>query len=84
MEYLIVLLVLVLVLFWVLAWAIRQALFVSYRRQVEDACGAGVSCRFEVVAGDARPQQIYDGVIRVGEAWLAWHGVPRRSLVGRN
>lgn len=82
MNYLFV--ILVISSFWILWLVVHQALFESYRRQVEDACGAGVRCRFDVVDGDVRPQQIYDGVIRVGEVWLVWHGVPKRSLTGRN
>lgn len=81
MSYLIV--ALVISGFWTMAWAIHQSLFVDYRRQVAAECGAGDDCRFQIVEGGARPQQIYAGVVRVGEEWLVGHGVPSRSLAGR-
>lgn len=65
-------------------FVVRVALFTSYRRQVAAECGADEGSRFTIVAGGARPQQIYAGVVRVGEEWLVGHGVPLRSLAGRN
>ena len=64
--------------------AVRVALFTNYRRQVAAECGADEGSRFMIVAGGARPQQIYVGVVRVGEEWLVGHGVPLRSLARRS
>jgi hypothetical protein len=65
-----------------LGWTIHIELFVRYRQQVAAECGADHrTCRFSVVEGAARPQEIYAGVVRVGELWLACNHVSPRSLV---
>ncbi len=81
MEYLIVFFAIC--LFWLLAWAFHQILFVNYRRMVARECGASEHSWFTIVPDEARPQQIYDGVVRVGEKWLCSHGVPASSLPQR-
>ncbi len=68
---------------YLLYWAIREELFHSYQRQVAAECGVEMVREFRVVPGEARPQEVHAGIVRVGEAWLVRHDVPRKALVMR-
>jgi len=65
--------------------AIHRELFLSYlscRRQVADECGADFrTCKFAIVEGGGRPQEIHPGVVRVGFTWLVEHDISIWPLV---